>query len=74
MPRSTFKAAVLATILGGSALSPAWADDNTESPVAGDIIQNQYIVTLVPNITEQLGLNSLTTAIQTLLALSLIHI
>lgn len=68
MPRSTFKAAVLATILGGSVLSPAWADDNTESPVAGDIIQNQYIVTLVPNITEQLGLNSLTTAIQTLLA------
>lgn len=68
MPYSTFKAAVLATILGGSVLSPAWADDNTESPVAGDIIQNQYIVTLVPNITEQLGLNSLTTAIQTLLA------
>lgn len=68
MPRSTFKAAVLATILGGSVLSPVWADDNTESPVAGDIIQNQYIVTLVPNITEQLGLNSLTTAIQTLLA------
>lgn len=68
MPRSTFKAAVLATILGGSVLSPAWADDNTETPAAGDIIQNQYIVTLVPNITEQLGLNSLTTAIQTLLA------
>ena len=68
MPRSTFKAAVLATILGGSVLSPAWADDNTETPAAGDIIQNQYIVTLVPNITEQLGLTSLTTAIQTLLA------
>ncbi|MEQ3725267.1 S8 family serine peptidase [Alcanivorax sp.] len=69
MARSTFKAAILAAIIGGSVISPAWADDNTtESPAAGDIIQNQYIVTLVPNITEQLGLNSLTTAIQTLLA------
>ncbi|KZY29346.1 subtilisin [Alcanivorax sp. HI0083] len=68
MPRSTFKAAVLAAVLGGSVLSPAWAADDNNTPAMGEIIQNQYIVTLAPNITEQLGLTSLTTAIQTLLA------
>ena len=68
MPRSTFKAAVLAAVLGGSVLSPAWAADDNTTPAMGEIIQNQYIVTLAPNITEQLGLSSLTTAIQTLLA------
>ncbi|MGB2336162.1 MAG: S8 family serine peptidase [Alcanivorax sp.] len=68
MPRSTFKAAVLAAVLGGSVLSPAWAADDNTTPAMGEIIQNQYIVTLAPNITEQLGLTSLTTAIQTLLA------
>lgn len=68
MPRSTFKAAVLAAVLGGSMLSPAWAADDNTTPAMGEIIQNQYIVTLAPNITEQLGLSSLTTAIQTLLA------
>mgnify|MGYP003133865858 CR=1 FL=1 len=68
MPRSTFKAAVLAAVLGGSMLSPAWAADDNTTPAMGEIIQNQYIVTLAPNITEQLGLTSLTTAIQTLLA------
>ncbi|RJG18022.1 PKD domain-containing protein [Alcanivorax profundi] len=69
MPRSTFNAAMLAAILGGSVLSPAWADSATDSaPVAGDIIENQYIVTLAPNITDLLGVNDLTTAIRTLLA------
>jgi subtilisin family serine protease len=60
---------MLAAILGGSVLSPAWADSATDSaPVAGDIIENQYIVTLAPNITDLLGVNDLTTAIRTLLA------
>ena len=69
MPRSTFNAAMLAAILGGSVLSPAWADSATDSaPVAGDIIENQYIVTLAPNITDLLGVNDLTTAIRTLLS------
>jgi subtilisin family serine protease len=68
MPRSLMKASVLAAVLGGSVLSPAWAADDNNTPAMGEIIQNQYIVTLAPNITEQLGLTSLTTAIQTLLA------
>ena len=68
MPRSLMKATVLAAVLGGSVLSPAWAADDNNTPAMGEIIQNQYIVTLAPNITEQLGLTSLTTAIQTLLA------
>ncbi len=69
MPRSTFKAAVLAAILGGSVMSPVWANENeSETPVAGEIIQNQYIVQVAPNLLEQLGLHSLTTALQTLLA------
>ena len=68
MPRSLMKATVLAAVLGGSVLSPAWAADDNNPPAMGEIIQNQYIVTLAPNITEQLGLTSLTTAIQTLLA------
>lgn len=68
MPRSTLKATVLAAVLGGSVLSPAWADNNTHTPATGQTIPNQYIVTLAPNITEQLGVSSLSTAIQTLLA------
>lgn len=68
MPRSLMKATVLAAVLGGSVLSPAWAADDNNTPAMGEIIQNQYIVTLAPNITEQLGLTSLTTTIQTLLA------
>ena len=69
MSRPTFKAALLAAILGGSVLSPAWADSTTqEAPAPGHIIENQYIVTLAPNITDVLGVNDLTTAIRTLLA------
>ena len=69
MSRPTFKAALLAAILGGSVLSPAWADRTTqEAPAPGHIIENQYIVTLAPNITDVLGVNDLTTAIRTLLA------
>ena len=69
MSRPTFKAALLAAILGGSFLSPAWADSTTqEAPAPGHIIENQYIVTLAPNITDVLGVNDLTTAIRTLLA------
>ena len=69
MSRPTFKAALLAAILGGSVLSPAWADSTTqEAPAPGHIIENQYIVTLAPNITDLLGVNDLTTAIRTLLS------
>ncbi|KZX78729.1 subtilisin, partial [Alcanivorax sp. HI0013] len=61
---------MLATLLGGSVLNPVWADDTPSyaAQTQNQVIDNQYIVTLAPNIIEQLGVTDLTTAIRTLLA------
>ncbi|WP_417214977.1 S8 family serine peptidase [Alcanivorax sp.] len=69
MSSSIIKAAALAAFLGASTLSPAIAaTEAAERPAAGDIIENQYIVTLAPDITDQLGVTDLLTAVRTLLA------
>ena len=70
MHRKTGLGALLATLLGGSVLNPVWADDTPSyaAQTQNQVIDNQYIVTLAPNIIEQLGVTDLTTAIRTLLA------
>ena len=70
MHRKTGLGALLAALLGGSALNPVWADDTPSyaAQTQNQVIDNQYIVTLAPNIIEQLGVTDLTTAIRTLLA------
>ena len=70
MAKFKITATLLATLLGGSIFTPAWASesDSDSTPAAGEIIHNQYIVSLAPNIVERLGVTDLTTAVQTLLA------
>jgi len=70
MHRKTGLGALLAALLGGSVLNPVWADDTPSyaAQTQNQVIDNQYIVTLAPNIIEQLGVTDLTTAIRTLLA------
>ncbi len=70
MHRKTGLGALLAALLGGSVLNPVWADDTPSyaAQTQNQVIDNQYIVTLAPNIVEQLGVTDLTTAIRTLLA------
>ena len=70
MQRKTGIGALLAALLGGSVLSPVWADDTPSfiTQTQNEIIDNQYIVTLAPDIIQRLGVTDLTTAIRTLLA------
>ena len=70
MQRKTGISALLAALLGGSVLSPVWADDSPSfaQQTQNEVIDNQYIVTLAPDIIRRLGVTDLTTAIRTLLA------
>jgi subtilisin family serine protease len=70
MQRKTGIGALMAALLGGSVLSPVWADDTPSfiTQTQNEIIDNQYIVTLAPDIIQRLGVTDLTTAIRTLLA------
>ena len=70
MQRKTGIGALLAALLGGSVLSPVWADDSPSfaQQTQNEVIDNQYIVTLAPDIIQRLGVTDLTTAIRTLLA------
>ena len=70
MQRKTGIGALLAALLGGSVLSPVWADDTPSfiTQTQNEVIDNQYIVTLAPDIIQRLGVTDLTTAIRTLLA------
>ncbi|MED5387499.1 MAG: S8 family serine peptidase [Pseudomonadota bacterium] len=70
MQKKTGLGALLAALLGGTVFSPVWADDRPSftAQTENAVIDNQYIVTLAPDIIQRLGATDLTTAIQTLLA------
>ncbi|EKF75389.1 peptidase S8 and S53, subtilisin, kexin, sedolisin [Alcanivorax hongdengensis A-11-3] len=70
MTRLTITTTLLAALLGGSLFTQAQASEQATqtAPAAGNIIPDQYIVTLAPNIVSQLGVTDLTTAIRTLLS------
>ncbi|MDX1804006.1 MAG: S8 family serine peptidase [Alcanivorax sp.] len=69
MTRLTITTALLAALLSGGFFNPAQASDQPSQTrsAAGNIIADQYIVTLAPDIVSRLGVTDLATAINTLL-------